>query len=226
MDRVIFVTAIDTGAGKSYVTGLLARYLSGTGRSVITQKLAQTGCTGLSRDIRKHRELMGIELLPEDTDGLTCPFVFDFPSSPHLAARLAGKEIDCALIDRATRTLVERYDHVILEGVGGLCVPLTDSVTVVDYVAACGYPVILVSSARLGSINHTLMSLEVLGKHCIQVLGVAYNRFFDEQAEIASDSRRIIERRLKDLDHRPAVVDIPDVSPGMVPEIDFPALLG
>ena len=76
MKRAYFVTGIDTDAGKSIVTGVLARALSARGERVITQKFIQTGCDGLSEDIETHRRIMGIGLLPEDEDGTTCPIVF------------------------------------------------------------------------------------------------------------------------------------------------------
>ena len=71
MKRAYFVTGIDTDAGKSIVTGVLARALSARGERVITQKFIQTGCDGLSEDIETHRRIMGIGLLPEDEDGTT-----------------------------------------------------------------------------------------------------------------------------------------------------------
>lgn len=223
-ERVIFITGIDTGVGKTFVTGLLARYAAGCGRKVITQKLVQTGGEGFPPDIREHRRLMGVDLLPEDLSGLTCPYRFAFPSSPRLAARLAGREIDCARIEDATAALTAAYDVVIVEGIGGLCVPLTDSITVVDYVAERGYPVILVSSSRLGSINHTLLSLEALAGRGIRLLGIAYNRHFDENVEIARDSRTVFQRWLQKWSFKPAMVDIPTCMPSTTPNIDFSAL--
>ena len=86
----IAVGGIDTDAGKSVVTGLLARHLLDQGKAVTTLKLVQTGCTGMAEDIVQHRRLMGQALTDWDRDGTTCPYVFPFPASPLLAARMAG----------------------------------------------------------------------------------------------------------------------------------------
>ena len=159
MKKVYFVTGIDTDAGKSIVTGVLARDWAGRGRRVVTQKFIQTGCPGLSEDIETHRRIMGTGLLPEDLDGTTCPIVFTYPASPHLAAAIDSRRIDLSLIGKCTEKLLEKYDVVLLEGAGGLFVPLEGLYNTIDYVAERRLPVILVTSPRLGSINHTLLSL-------------------------------------------------------------------
>ena len=94
--KILFVGGIDTDIGKTVATGWLAAKLMRQGFSVITQKIVQTGCTGISDDILVHRRLQNLPLLPEDTDGTTCPYLFGYPCSPHLAARMAGARIDPA----------------------------------------------------------------------------------------------------------------------------------
>ena len=95
---VIFITGIDTGAGKSIATGLIARYLYKNNKSVITQKIVQTGCEKISEDIALHRKIMGIDLNEDDKKGLTCPYTFKYPASPHLAAQMEQKEIDLDVV--------------------------------------------------------------------------------------------------------------------------------
>jgi dethiobiotin synthetase len=194
--RVFCISGIDTDIGKTIVTGLLAGYLVRQGLRTITQKIVQTGCTGISQDILRHRQIMGSGILDEDRQGLTCPYVFATPCSPHLAARLAGQVIDCALLGRATDSLRDRYDVVLLEGAGGLHVPLTDDVTVLDYIGEKGYPVILVTSPRLGSINHTVTALELLHNRGIEVRGLVYNRFQGHDPRITADSAEVFMRFL------------------------------
>ncbi|ACF12399.1 dethiobiotin synthase [Chlorobaculum parvum NCIB 8327] len=194
---VIAVGGIDTGIGKTAATGQLARYFAEKGLQVITQKIVQTGCEGISEDIVEHRRIMGSDLQEVDLDGSTCPYVFRFPASPHLAAALEGSEIDFMEIRRRTFRLQLRYDLVLLEGVGGLLVPLTPELLFADYVRDAGYGLVLVSSSRLGSINHTLLSLEACASRGIEVRGVVYNRFFEADELIASDTRKVIAAALK-----------------------------
>lgn len=85
MGSVVFVSGIDTGVGKTVVTGLMARSLLRRGVHVATVKPVQTGNVGFSEDLEEHRRLMG-KSLPEDAQGLTAPQIFAFPASPHLAA--------------------------------------------------------------------------------------------------------------------------------------------
>jgi len=207
--QVLVVSGIDTGIGKTVATGLLARSFAGAGVRTITQKIAQTGCEGISEDIAAHRELMGIPLQQVDLDGTTCPCVFRFPASSHLAAAVEGREIDFMAIRRNTFKLQLRYDLVLLEGVGGLLVPLTPELLLADYVRDAGYGLVLVSSPRLGSINHTLLSLEACAARHIPVRGLIYNRFFEADEAIAADTRTVIAAALKRLGYDAApVIDL------------------
>lgn len=185
----LFITGIDTDIGKTYATGILARHLLACGKSVITQKLIQTGVTTpIADDIRTHRTLMNVPLMDVDTDGTTCPLTFVKPASPHLSARLENCTIDLDDIKHATARLNARFDIVLLEGAGGVLVPITDDVLTLDYVATQDYPVIVVTSARLGSINHTLLTLEAIQTRGLAVWGVVFNHHFDTDPDISTDT--------------------------------------
>lgn len=191
---IYFVSGIDTDAGKSFATGLLAKRLMEEGRSVMTQKFIQTG--GDLIDVKIHRELMGIEFTEEDKNGVTCPVVFSYPASPHLAAALDNREIDFEAIDRSTEILSKKYDILLIEGAGGLHVPLKGLRTTMDFVREKGYPLIFVTSGKLGSINHTLLSLEVCRNRGIEVKFVIYNTFFDDDKIISRDTHSYIKEYL------------------------------
>ena len=195
-NNVYFVSGIDTGIGKSYATGYLARLWNERGVRTITQKLIQTGNTGLSEDIELHRRLMGCGLLPEDHEGLTMPEIFSYPCSPHLAAEIDGRQIDFGKIDKATEELSRRYDAVLLEGAGGLMVPLTRQYLTIDYVADHGYPLVFVTSGRLGSINHLLLSLEAVRSRGIRLhtlIYLIYNMYpADEDKIIQRDTENYV----------------------------------
>ena len=113
------------------------------GFSVATMKFIQTGNNGFSEDILAHRRIMGISPLPEDHDLTTSPVIFTYPASAQLAARIDGRDIDVASIDRSVETLSGRYDIVLVEGAGGLMVPIADDFFTVDYVASRKLPIII-----------------------------------------------------------------------------------
>lgn len=197
MSEAIFISGIDTDAGKTYATAFYARMLMDEGYSVITQKFIQTGCVGTSEDIEAHRRLLGTGTLPEDEMGLTAPIIFSYPASAQLAARVDGREIDLSIVDHATAELLRRYDRVLIEGAGGLMVPITDNYFAADYVADRHLPLVLVTNGRLGSINHTILSLEAIKARGIELKAVIYNRFFDNDAIIAEDTAAFIGRYLQ-----------------------------
>lgn len=197
-NNIYFVSGIDTDAGKSYCTAWLARELANEGHRVITQKFIQTGNVGHSEDIDLHRRIMGTGYLPEDREGLTMPEIFSYPCSPHLAARIDGRPIDFDKIERATLELASRYDRVLVEGAGGLMVPLTEDFLTIDYVAQKRYPLVFVTSGKLGSINHTLLSFEAIQRRGITLDTVLYNLYPPvKNTTIQEDTQVYIQRYLE-----------------------------
>ncbi|WP_297065884.1 dethiobiotin synthase [uncultured Duncaniella sp.] len=194
MGQAYFISGIDTDAGKSYVTGYIASRLMKEGKRVATQKFIQTGNTGFSEDIDLHRKIMGIDPLPEDIDHTTAPIIFSYPASAQLAARMDEREIDLDIIDRSTSTLCERYDIVLVEGAGGLMVPITDDFFTIDYVESRKLPIILVTNGVLGSINHTILSLEAIKSRGITLAAVVYNEHFDNDRIIGADTQAFLRR--------------------------------
>lgn len=193
----LFITGIDTDAGKTYATAWLASQLSAQGRRVITQKFIQTGCTGSSEDIDAHRRLTGTGPLPEDAEGLTAPIILSYPASAQLAARIDGVEIDLGVIDRAREELAHRYDDVLIEGAGGLMVPITDDFMAIDYAVTRRLPVALVTNSKLGSINHTVLSLEALRTRGVNLVYVLYNEHhMGSGPEIEADTLAFLRRYL------------------------------
>lgn len=207
--KVYFVSGIDTDAGKSVVTGLLARDMNARNERTITQKFIQTGNTEISEDIELHRRIMGIPLQEVDIDGTTCPIIFTYPSSPQLAAEIDHREIDLSLVEKSTAKLLESYDTVLLEGAGGLFVPLTDTYSTIDYIADHHLPLILVTSPRLGSINHTVLSLEACFNRHIEVAKLIYNLYPPTSKEITDDTRRYLKQYLQRHSPNTEFIEIP-----------------
>lgn len=211
--EIYFISGIDTDAGKSYCTAWYANELASRGKRVITQKFIQTGNTGHSEDIDLHRRIMGTGYLPEDNEGLTMPEIFSYPCSPHLASRIDNRPIDFNKIERATRELARRYEVVLVEGAGGLMVPLTEEYLTIDYIAEKQYPLIFITSGKLGSINHTLLSFEAIKSRNIKLDTVLYNLYPTvEDKTIQADTMQYIQSYL--------AKHFPDTRFEVVPEIE------
>lgn len=197
MKQIIFISGIGTNVGKSYATGWLANRMNADGKRAITLKMIQTGDVGYSEDIEIHRKVMGLPILPIDKDFTTAPIIMSYPASPHLAARIDNCKIDLSRIDRSVEQLFSSYDTILMEGAGGLMVPITDDYLTIDYIAGHKLPLALVTNGQLGSINHTLLSLEAVRSREIALPFVIYNPFFDEDETIATETKEYFARLIR-----------------------------
>lgn len=223
---VIWVSGIDTGIGKTVVTGLMARSILAKGGDALTVKMVQTGNDGYSEDIDVHRAICGVGKLAEDVEGLTAPVIFKYPSSPLLAGRLEGRTVELEKISSAVKACAERHKLVIVESAGGLDVPLTEEVLSADFAAREGWPLVLVTCGRLGAINHAILSLEAAKLRGMKVLGVVHNHHAEANEELDGDAKAAILRTLKRLGYPETLVEVPAVPPGgPYPEIDFSPIL-
>lgn len=187
----LFITATDTWAGKSIVCGQLAAFMHREGWNVTTQKWVQTGSDRPAEDLQTHRQIA-----PEtgDANPDRCPYCLSLPASPHLAAEEAGQSIRTDELERAYRTLTNDHDAVLVEGVGGALVPLTEDVLVADMAAKLNLPALVVVPNVLGCINHALLTAEALRSRDIPLLGFVFNSLPDRQTrpEVRRDNPRIV----------------------------------
>ncbi|MCH5218596.1 MAG: dethiobiotin synthase [Muribaculaceae bacterium] len=187
----IFISGIDTDAGKSYATGWLAARLADKGLKVRTQKFIQTGNEGRSEDIELHRKITGEGLADEPWE-LTAPEIYTYPASPHLSAEIDGRPVSLAKIDAARERLEATCDVLLVEGAGGLMVPVDRDTLTIDYISSRGLDVALVTNGKLGSISHTLLALEAIRTRGLRLRWLLYNSHFDTDRIIAEDAREFI----------------------------------
>lgn len=192
--KQIFISGIDTDCGKTYITGLLAYHIRKSGINCITSKLVQTGCTGIADDIIEHRRIMGIDLLAEDENKQTCPFVYSFPASPHFSAEIDQRPFVLEKINKAFDALHQNYELVFTEGAGGIAVPLTMELLSSEYTKNKHLPLVLVSSSKLGSINHTLLSIDYCLNNNINLKTLIYNQFPNDDKQIANSSFEFLKK--------------------------------
>ncbi len=171
--RGLFVTATDTGVGKTEVACALLRAARAGGLDAVGMKPAQSGASeGEPSDAERLLAASGgVEPLHA-----ICPYALRAPLAPAVAARLEGIEISLGRILDAARALAARHAAVVVEGAGGLLVPLTERETYADLAAALGLPVLVVARAGLGTVNHTALTVEALRRRGLAIAGIVLNR--------------------------------------------------
>jgi dethiobiotin synthetase len=171
----LFVVGTDTGVGKTVVTAAIARSLRARGEPVTVCKPLATGGEPygggyLADDTRRLAEAAG----HADYHRVT-PWTFPEAAAPPVAARLAGVELVLETIAGRVRTLAAADALLLVEGVGGLLCPLTEGETVADLAAALKWPLVLVARRSLGTLNHTLLTLEVARQRRLPIAGLIVN---------------------------------------------------
>jgi dethiobiotin synthetase len=171
--RGLFVTGTDTGVGKTEVAAALVAGWRARGLDVGAMKPAQSGVEdGLPTDADRLRAAAG----GADPAGLVCPYSLRAPLAPAVAARLEGVEISFGHLLACAAELGRRHQALVVEGAGGLLVPLTDRETYADLAVALRMPVLVVARAGLGTVNHAALTCEALRARGLAVAGVVLNR--------------------------------------------------
>jgi dethiobiotin synthetase len=184
----VFVTGTGTEVGKTVVAAVLARTLAAEGKRVAVFKPA---VTGLEEEGETDHALLRRASGSNQTDEEIAPYRYDPPASPHLAAAMAGEEIDPERLRQSARAAA-RVDAVVCEGVGGLLVPLSPAYLVRDLAVDLGYPLVIVAAPGLGTINHTLLTLESARAVGLEVAAVVLNPWPEQPSEIERDNRKTI----------------------------------
>jgi len=168
MNKGIFVTGTDTSAGKTYVASAIAGALKASGVNVGVMKPV---CTGNRNDIKALLAAAGSMETIESVN----PVFFRQPLAPLVSARLSRGKVDTGKIKKVYRELEARHDFMIVEGAGGIYVPLKKGYFIFDLIRELGLPALVVAKPYLGSINHTLLTVEKLRSEKIKVAGIVMN---------------------------------------------------
>ncbi|HEX6602052.1 MAG TPA: dethiobiotin synthase [Solirubrobacterales bacterium] len=187
--RGIFVTGTGTEVGKTVVAATIAKTLAGEGVDVAVFKPA---VTGLDEEVETDYEMLRRASESSQSDTEIAPYCYGPPASPHLAAALAGEEIDPERLHRAARAAADGAESIVCEGVGGLLVPLSPTYLVRDLAVDLGYPLVVVASPGLGTINHTLLTVEAARAAGLEVAAIVLNPWPREPTEIERSNRETI----------------------------------
>jgi len=202
-----FVTGTGTEVGKTVVAAVLARSLKRQGSTVAVFKPA---VTGLDEPGETDHALLRRATGSEQSDDEIAPYRYGPPASPHLAAAEAGDEIEPERLRAGVRAAAEAADVLVCEGVGGLLVPLSSGYLVRDFAAEVGVPLVIAASPGLGTINHTLLTLEAARAARLTVAAVVLTPWPEQAGAIESSNRETIE-------------SLGDVTVNVLPRLDLSA---
>lgn len=204
-----FVTGTDTGVGKTLVSCALLHGFAALGKSVVGMKPVAAGASltvegWLNDDVARLRAASNVAAPLRQVS----PYCFELPVAPHLAAQRDGVEIELAAIMRAYHALAAQADIVIVEGVGGFCVPLNRDHDSADLAVELALPVILVVGLRLGCLNHALLTAQAIRARELTLAGWVANRIdpamtFAEQ-NLAALAERLAAPFIGDVEHASA----------------------
>jgi dethiobiotin synthetase len=189
----VFVTGTDTEVGKTIVAAAIAANLAARGERVGVFKPAVTGLAELCGELPDH-EVLRIAARSSQTPAAISPYRFKPAVSPHLAAALTGTPVDRLLLLRAAQRAAAGCDALVAEGVGGLLVPLAPDYLVRDFAVDLGLPLVVAARATLGTINHTLMTLESARSAGLEVAAVVLTPWPEEPSEVERSNRDAIAR--------------------------------
>ena len=188
-----FVTGTDTGVGKTVITVALLELMRSFGLKACGMKPIETGC------VREHEEL-----IPSDGEfiktagqlaeplGTISPCRFEHPLAPLAASRIEGMPVDLQKIQTTYSQLSSRYEAVIVEGVGGLLVPVTDNYSVLDLAQDFGLPLVVVARTGLGTLNHTMLTVNYALKEGLAVAGIIMNESHPPENTLAEKTNKDI----------------------------------
>jgi dethiobiotin synthetase len=188
--RGFFVTGTGTEVGKTMVAAVIARSLTAEGESVAVFKPAVTGLSGPGEG---DHELLRRASGSAQSDEQIAPYRYDPPASPHLAAELAGERIEPPRLLRAARRAQADADVLVCEGVGGLMVPLAPGYLVRDLARELALPLVVAAEPGLGTINHTLLTLEAARAAALDVASVVLTPWPQDPDPVQSSNRRTLE---------------------------------
>jgi dethiobiotin synthetase len=188
-----FVTGTDTHVGKTLISCALLHGFAAQGKSVVGMKPVAAGCNndGQNEDVVQLRAASNVEVSNE----LTNPFCFLPAIAPHLAAQQAGIEIQLPRILDAYQKLAAQAEVIIVEGVGGLCVPLNAQQDSADMLKALGLPIILVVGIRLGCLNHALLTVEAINARGLTLAAWVAN-IIDENMPHLEENIAALQQRI------------------------------
>jgi dethiobiotin synthetase len=197
MSRGFFITGTDTGVGKTVIAAAIIKMIRARGISVCGMKPVETGCSRSGSclcpsDGTFLKKAAGME----ETLNLITPYCFETPVAPSLASEMEGRPVSIDVILEKFHLLLKRYHAAVVEGVGGILVPMKRDYFVIDLIREMKLPLIVVSRPSLGTLNHTLLTVNFALKQGIAVAGVIINFTRPPDETVAENTNPLLLRQL------------------------------
>jgi dethiobiotin synthetase len=207
----VFITGTDTGVGKTVLAALLGLIYQEAGLNVAYFKPVETGAAANNGElVPGDTQFVAAVLGLNEPIDVLCPYCYEPPVSPHLAARLARKPVKPEVVEKCFNYLDRHYDAVIVEGTGGLLVPLRDGYMVADVAGSLGLPLIIAAHPGLGTLNHTFLTIASALRVDLALAGVVLGRYPENPGPAAKDNPKAIA----DFSGVPVLALVPEI-PGL-----------
>jgi dethiobiotin synthetase len=212
----LFITGTDTGVGKTVVAGAIAAHQKAAGAEVGVMKPAETGCcTRDGKLVPSDASFLKRASGTTDILGAVCPYTFEEPLAPAIAAKNAGREISAKFLIKVYRAISRQHDMTIVEGAGGIMVPICADYSYLDLASDLDIPVVIVARAGLGTINHTLLTVHALRSKDIDIHSIILNHDRKSAADASTDTNPEVIRELSGIDSVFTLPYMPGIKRGM-----------
>jgi dethiobiotin synthetase len=197
MKKGFFIAGTDTGVGKTVIAGAMMKAIHAQGLSVCGMKPVETGCSRTGNNLYPPDGmfLKKVAGMDENINQIT-PFCFEAPVSPFLASEMESRPVSIGVIVGKVHDLLERYQAIVVEGVGGILVPIRKNYFVLDLIKELDLPLIVVARPSLGTLNHTLLTVNYALKEGIRVSGIVINFTRKSEGTVSENTNPLVLQQL------------------------------
>ena len=193
----LFITGTDTGVGKTLIAGAIAKILRQSGKNAGVFKPIVTGCKKMQQGlISEDAEFLAHCADSEFSLDIINPVTFKIPAAPFACEKAENRKVDLRKIAAAYKQICKKNDFVIVEGIGGIKVPITNKFDVLALAKAFKLPVIVAAKSKLGTINHTLLTIDAIRRAGLSLAGIIINGYDEKTKDVAEKTNAEIIKKL------------------------------
>ena len=193
----LFITGTDTSVGKTLIAGVIAKIMRQSGKKVGVFKPVATGCKKTKNGlVSKDAEFLAHCTGSEFSLDIINPITFELPAAPFACERAENRKVDFVKIAIAYNHICSKTDLVIVEGIGGIKVPITADIDVLSLAKSFDLPVVIVAKSKLGTINHTLLTIDAIRRSGLSLAGIIINGYDEKTSDLAEKTNAAIIKEI------------------------------